>query len=193
MKDIKLAIGMVSAGSVKTKTVFALCRMIKSLKYDFNFIIKEGAILHWNREHIVKAAIENNCTHLLFVDTDMYFEPDAIHRLLAREKDIVGVHSHAKTISSTTTVHMDAIKKSRIKIDHPDGFLTCDAVGTGFMLINLDVFKHISEPWFFWESNDKGELVTGEDYWFCEKARKAGFDVWVDLTIPIKHIGDYFY
>ena len=88
---------------------------------------------------------------------------------------------------------MDEKKKKRIKRDNPGGFTTCDAVGTGFLLINLDIFKKLKEPWFFWKTNEQGEVVEGEDYWFCRIAKEAGFEVWVDLTIKVGHIGDYIF
>lgn len=190
---MKLAIAMTTTGTIKSQTVFCMLRMIKQLKCDYAVFIKDGSILHYNREQLVKSAYDTGCTHILFIDSDMYFEPDAANKLIARNKDIVGVHYNLRKNPPTTTVHMDKIKKSRIKEDHPDGFLTCDAVATGFLLINMDVFKKVKEPWFFWKTDKDGEVVMGEDYWFCEKARKVGYDIWVDLTIPVKHIGDYLY
>ncbi len=40
-----------------------------------------------------------------------------------------------------------------------------------------------------------GDLVEGEDIYFCIKAKDAGFDTWVDhdLSKGIKHIGQYVY
>ena len=190
---MKLGIGMATTGQIKSQTVFSLIQTIKHLPVDFEFILKEGSILHYGREQIVKMAIEHKCTHLLFVDSDMSFGGDAVNRLIARNKDIVGVHYNRKGSPPTTTVNMEADKKARLKEIAPDGFTTCDTVATGFVLINLDVFKKIDHPWFFFESDKEGELTRGEDYWFCDKARKAGYDIWVDLTIPVKHIGDYLY
>lgn len=187
---MKLAVGIPNSGSIRTLTVFSLIQALKQLDCEYDLIFKEGSILHWNREYIVKLAIERGCTHVLFVDSDMAFEKDTITRLIDKNKDIIGVHYNLRKDPPTTTVHMDKEKKARVAIDHPDGLLTCDAVGTGLLLVNLDVFKKLSHPWFFWESDGNGEVVMGEDYWFCKKAREAGFDVWVDLTIPVKHIGD---
>lgn len=189
----KIAICVISAGLIKSQTAFALMRMIRDFPCEYDLFFKEGSIIHWNREMVAGLALEKGCTHVLFVDSDMFFEADAVSRLLARDKDIVGVHYHLRKSPPTSTVHMDIEKKKNVVRDNPDGFLTCDAVGTGFVLIKTDVFKKLSHPWFFWESDEKGEVLTGEDYWFCRKAREAGFEVWCDLTIEMKHIGDYLY
>src|SRR3990167_225992 len=75
---IKLAIGMPTGGFIKTQTVFCLTALLKTLPFEYNLIFKEGSILHWNREFIVKTAFDLGCTHLLFVDSDMSFEKDAV-------------------------------------------------------------------------------------------------------------------
>lgn len=180
---IKLAIGIPNTGTIKTMTAFSLLRALKEFPHEYKIICKEGSILHANREHIVKRAIEEKCTHLLFLDTDMYFESDAIVRLLKRDKDIIGADYNTRAVPTHSTV-VNA-KKGQLT--------TCESVATGFLLIKLAVFKKLSHPWFFWESNDKGEVVTGEDYWFNRKAREAGYKIWVDKTIIVKHIGDYAY
>ena len=33
------------------------------------------------------------------------------------------------------------------------------------------------------------EGMIGEDFLFCDRARDAGFEVWVDPTIKLGHIG----
>jgi len=189
---MKLAIGVPNTGIIKARTVSSLIAMSRALTCDYVFLFKEGSVIHWNREEIVKEAIKQNCTHLLFVDSDMYFEPQSANQLIARKKYIIGVHANRRSLPLTTTVIMSEEKKLRLKELAPDGLTTCDSVGTGFMLINLDVFKKIKKPWFFWE-NKEGELGMGEDFWFCERAKEAGYEIFVDLSVPMKHLGDYLY
>lgn len=190
---IRLGIGIPNCGTIKSQTVASLVGMVRTLPYPNALLMREGSVLHSNREEIIMRAIEMNCTHVLFVDDDMIFEKDAVVRLVERDKDIVGVHYNCRKFPLTTTVHMDKKQKEKINWEKPEGFMSCEAVGTGFMLINLKVFKKLQHPWFFWKSNEKGEVVEGEDYWFCRIAREAGFEVWVDLNIPIKHIGEYIF
>jgi len=184
---IKLGIGIPNVGSIKAQTAFCLTRMLKDFPYDYDVIFKEGSILHWNRESIVKKAIELKCTHLLFIDSDMYFEKDVVLRLLKHNKDVIGVAYNLRKLPSVTTIKMPRGEKLKGKLTK------CDAVGTGFMLINLKILKRLEHPWFFWETDNHGEVVTGEDFWFCRLVRSRGYSVWADLTIPVKHIGDYAY
>lgn len=175
---IKLAIAIPNMGAIKSQTVFCLCRMLKDFPYDYTVLFKEGSVLHWNREELVKRAVEAKCTHLLFLDSDMSFEKDAVLRLLKRKKDIVGADYRTRKLPGENTAQL-LLGKGELR--------EAEAVATGFMLINLKVFQKIKTPWFFWGENE------GEDHWFCRKAREVGVKVWCDLGVKLKHIGDYAY
>lgn len=185
MSDYKIGIGIANTGSIHIDTTFCLLRMLKGFPYDYDVILKRGSILHYNREEIVKTAIKNGCTHLLFLDTDMTFGKDAVQRLLERKKDIIGVRTFTKKEPSLPIAFLEEGQTGDLQ--------RAISVGTGFMLIDLKVFEKIKEPWFFWKTNDKGEVLEGEDYWFCRRAKEEGFQVWCDLSVPIGHIGDKIY
>ena len=182
---MKLAVATPSTGTIKTKTVGSLIAMCKNLPFEYYFLSHEGSIIHHMRERLVKKAIELECTHLLFVDSDMQFEKDAVMRLIERDKDILGADYNRRKLPLESTA---------VLLGDGEGDLReAVSVGTGFMLIKLSIFDFLPEPWFFWESNQSGELVTGEDYWFCRLARKHGFEVWADLSVKVLHCGDYLY
>lgn len=185
MSDYKLGIGIANSGSIHIDTAFSLIRMLNSFPYDYDVIFKRGSILHYSREEIVKAAIKLNCTHLLFVDTDMVFQGDAVLRLLERNKDIIGVQYNTRKEPTMPTAFM--------KEGQTGDLQEAISVATGFMLIDLKVFKDIKEPWFFWKSDENGQVLMGEDYWFCDKAKEAGYKIYCDLSIPVGHIGDKIY
>lgn len=178
---IKLAIAIPNTGTIKAQTAFALCRMLKDFPYDYDVLFHEGSMLHVMRERLMQKALDLKCTHLLFVDSDMSFEKDAVTRLLKRKKEVIGVSYNKRKLPVETTIQGPA--------KWPNTTITsADSVGTGFMLIDLKIIKDLKKPWFFWGQNGESE-----DFWFCRLAREAGFKVWVDLTIPVGHIGDYVF
>lgn len=187
MSNIKIGIGIPNGGSIKTQTVLSLLKVLKNIKYKYEVYFKEGSILHWNRESIVMGAIKDKCTHLLFIDTDMSFDGIVLDRLLSHKKDIVGVHYNQKKFPLRTTL----IPKK--EINDSEVLIECDSVGTGLVLIDLKVFEKMSHPWFFWEANEDGSVKTGEDYWFCRKARELGYSVWADLSLQVKHWHEFAY
>ncbi len=194
MKDFKLSIGVPTYGTIKTKTFISIVKFIKSVDFDVPVITQTGSYIQDNRETIVETAIERGMTHLLFIDHDMVFEPQAVESLVNRNKDIIGAPFSLRTTPSDpfATVKKEDPHGNKIWEEQGD-LIKCCAVGTGFMLINLEVFKKIKKPWFQLEYDDKGELQYGEDMSFCRKAREAGFDIFCDTTVKLGHLGDFQY
>jgi hypothetical protein len=56
-------------------------------------------------------------------------------------------------------------------------------------MIHMSVFDRLAKPWF--TTRVEGEKLLGEDYYFCEQVRAAGFEIWCDgdLSRDIGHIG----
>lgn len=87
-------------------------------------------------------------------------------------------------------------KAYNIIVKMPREKMLCRALGTGFMLIKMDVFKHLPRPLFFFRPkvlNNEEVGVIGEDIWFCDLARAYGYNIWSDPTIPIRHVGIQYY
>lgn len=57
--------------------------------------------------------------------------------------------------------------------------------GTGCMMINLEIFNHIEEPWFL--TTQTAEHRETDDLYFCKKVAAAGFELWIDGGILCHH------
>jgi glycosyltransferase involved in cell wall biosynthesis len=64
-----------------------------------------------------------------------------------------------------------------------DTLIEADALGTGCMLIKREVLETVGSPWFKCHDGSAG----GEDFYFCEKAKEAGFEVWGDFSVQCNH------
>ena len=182
---------MATMGTVKTKTMFSVAQLIK--KYpDSNLVTWEGCNVHQARINIVKEAQKGDCTHLLFVDSDMVFKPETVEKLLGYDKDIVGADYNMRELPLKSTVKIHDKQGNQIFEPSTDKLYECVAIGTGFMLIKMEVFKKLTYPWFFYEQ-DRNEMTMGSDMWFCNKAREFDYQIWADPTLAVGHIGDYIY
>jgi len=93
-----------------------------------------------------------------------------------------------------------------------DGFVTAQYAGTGFMLIRRSCAEkmiaaypetkyrsaHIGEPpsenrynLFDCVIDPENGIYLSEDYTFCQRWRKLGGKVWLDLRSRLKHVGTY--
>lgn len=178
---MKILVGVSVSEYIKSRTVATLISLAKKYPH-LDFSIKQGCLVHKNRNDLAKEAISRDYTHLFFVDADMCFSPVVLDRLLERNKDIIGANYYRRNPNKESVV--DFIE---------DGELTkCNSIGTGCALIKTEVFKKMSYPYFAFQDSDLEEEV-GEDIYFCKKAQKLGYEVWVDTTMQIGHIGEYIY
>lgn len=173
-----------------------------SKKIDFHIVVAErGFTIAENRNYSVVQAQKNESDYLLFVDDDMTFPEDTLERLLEHKKMVIGVNSYSRCLPPSSTVglmnekgeymHPDKYPPFEMKI--PNKLFKAYFVGAGVMLVDVKVFKKLSKPYFYFETNADGQITNGEDGLFCDNVRKIGFDVWCDPAIPIGHIGDYEY
>ena len=73
----------------------------------------------------------------------------------------------------------------------PDGqMVEADVVGAGALLIHRRVLERLPDPWFkfTYEGRDNDEGVS-EDFYFCKKAKEAGFTIIVDTAVQCPHDG----
>lgn len=189
--EIKVVVGMPSTEMMKAKTAHAIGALIlHSSDKIIDFLLIQSCDIASSRTWLAKQAVEKGATHLLFIDSDMLFPSDTLDQLLAREKDIIGVeYNKRKFPLETVTAYMPDVEKSETEP------FKVGIAGTGIMLINTEVFKNpnMDPNWFSFGRNAKGENVIGEDGWFCNTARDAGYDVWVDPVIKTVHLGEYGY
>ena len=77
-----------------------------------------GCDLIGARNGLVKEAIARKGTHILFVDSDMYFPPDAIKKLVEQDRDIVGASYNFRSLPlKSTAFPLDKIDPARIGAD----------------------------------------------------------------------------
>ena len=184
-------IGIGCQSEVKSPTAHSIaCAIIGAKGVVSDVLMRQGGDIVSARSWLVQEAINKGATHLLFVDSDMQFPPNTIPKLLAHKKEIVGVEYFKRKLP-LEPVFKVLEPPSKTKI-YKAGY-----VGTGLLLIDLSIFSEnqkplpLAKPYFNFGRNNKGEVVIGEDVWFCNTARDAGLEVWIDPTIVVGHIGDY--
>ena len=141
---------------------------------------------------------------LWFVDTDMVFQPQLMHQMVARavEHDvkILGALCVILTadgviptlfIDSPTTV-------TQVMLDWaPNQLAEVAATGTGCLLIHRSVLQQMFDQsggstncWFGFDirfGDDGSEWALGEDVSFCLRAGEQGHKVYVDTTAHVGH------
>ncbi len=159
------------------------------------------------RNLLVQDFIESDADYLMFIDSDINFEPDDILRLMAwaqdTKKGIVAGVPRVRDIQKTYIADLDHDDNGDLTMNGM-GLVRATRVATAFMLIRRDLVTTMIAAHPDWTYFDKRcgknvpalfdfklteEGYIGEDFLFCDRARELGFEVWVDPTIALGHMG----
>jgi hypothetical protein len=146
---------------------------------------------------------------LIWIDGDVDFELDDIEKLRNSNKDIIaGVYPFKGHPEMTFDPLYD---NQEIIFGDKGSVYQVHCVATGFLYTKRKVYETMVEnlqlplcntsfdcpayPWFrpnIWVENGNNYYL-GEDFSFCKYAQQSGFNIFIDSTIKLKHIGRYAY
>ena len=156
----------------------------------------QGSTIWQQRHQLIQLALEDESTHLLFLDCDQTFPPSTLRRLLFHRKAIAACNIATKQIPSIPTARklVNGTPMPVFTTPESKGIERVWRIGTGIMLVDLSIIDALDEPWFKVSSSDEGEHY-GEDWWFCQQVEKAGFHIYIDhdLSWQVGHIGNLVY
>jgi hypothetical protein len=159
------------------------------------------------RNLLAQDMIESGCDYLLFIDSDINFEPEHILRLMAwagdPKKSIVAAVPRVRSENKVYIADLDYDDNGELTMNGM-GLVRGKRVATAFMLIRREVFTEMVEAHPDWTYYDKRsdrmvpclfdfklteEGYIGEDFLFCDRARELGLEVWIDPSIKLGHMG----
>jgi len=156
------------------------------------------------RDVMVTEAIKAGMDYIFFLDSDTHpLDRDMILKLVAMDVDIASGLYFAKKEGPKYPAAWQKIGEGRwspIKADNK-GIVSVDAVGMGCCLIKIEVFKKLAPPWYYWTHSrinpktgvffEEKEAMS-EDFHFCNKARAAGYEIFVNMDLKCKHEGSFY-
>lgn len=149
-----------------------------------------GSEVAMQRQQLVDEALQTDCTHILWLDSDMKFPTNVLEALLSYDKDII-----ACNYSTRVPPHRPVAFKTQHDLDervfNTTGIEEIFAIGMGCMLVKREVYENMSRPHFSVTWNEGYTNLVGEDVYFCTKANEAGYTVWLEneLSQKIAHVG----
>lgn len=157
-----------------------------------------GSLISKSRNLCAERAVREGWTHLLFIDTDQTFPITTPNQLFSHRLPIVACNIATKKIPPQRTACLrpkvgQAHRLARQPM-RTTGLEKVWRVGCGIMLIETEVFRRVPRPWFHFGWDEDNEL-TGEDWYFLEKAESFEIPVYVDhdLSAQVGHLGTYNY
>ena len=223
-KQIKLFIATPAFGhQVTTNYMNSVMRFVSTqhprIQVSTAIHLQSGmALVTQARNNCVASFMKSDCTHFLFIDADIGFEPEAIFRLLEKDEEVVltpyPVKGYGANGSLQFIVHFP--DPQNVKIDN-DGFIEITAGPTGFMLIKREVFEKLAKAYpdkktvnkqlvgnkvetmdnnwytFFETGVDPKNGYLGEDICFCKLWTDIGGKIYGDAKTSLSHFGSHSY
>jgi hypothetical protein len=165
------------------------------------------------RSRMATAALADGFEELMWIDSDIVFDPADVDKLRRHELPIVAGIYAAKGRDMFICTPLESTRE--ITFGRGGGLLEVKYVGAGFLFTRRSVYDAIEAhyklprcdadphlrdgdrdpgivPYFLPLIADGRHFLT-EDYSFCDRARGCGHKVMTDTTIRLAHIGSYGY
>jgi hypothetical protein len=182
------------------------------LTWSLEHMVNESLVQRARNGLCAKLMSNPAITHMLFIDADIGFDPESIIKLIVYDKDIISGAYPKKALPIAYNVNLER----QTKVQGP--LYTAYTVATGFLMFKRQVYQalldaypderyvddvglgHQYEPWLanifaVYVDQDKNSQaykhLLSEDWAFCIRAKKLGYDLWVDSTIKLDHHGAY--
>lgn len=190
-----ILIGVPTMGTIPIKVAASLGMVEKKYGKDVDIIYTRNSLVYNARDTILREAVRNG-SDLLFIDSDIYFTIEGFERLLSHKKPIVSGLYFQKSPERLPVAYKKVRPRTLFHLpitDHIteiEPFMEVEGAGLGFCLIRNEVLRAMDSDRINPFEPYKG---LGEDFSFFYRCRKKGYKVYLDTTIPLKHLGEYEY
>jgi hypothetical protein len=170
-------------------------------------VFRGASAIDQARSMMVHDALKDGFTELLWVDADIAFEPSDVDLLLAHDKPFVCGIYPKKGVRALTCHVMPGTRE--LVFGEEGGLVEILYAAGGFTLVRSAVYAEVKEklalpvcnaqfgmplvPFYqpMVKQTEAGAWYLAEDFAFSERARQAGFSVYADTRIRLRHIGRY--
>lgn len=155
-----------------------------------------------SRNFCVDLFLKSNCNDLVFIDSDLEFDEDAILKLIEYDKDVVAGAYRYKKSEEEYTVNLDFSRNNNCK-EEETGLVYVEKAPTGLMRIKRKVFEDmikeyemIPDEQGIYSFFDTGMRYApedinwwGEDTYFGKRFKEMGGIIMVAPNINFTHYG----
>jgi len=186
------------------------------INFSVDTMVNESLITRGRNSLVAKFMDNAAATHIMWIDSDIGFEPEHIFSLLLHNKDVIGGLYPKKTlpIDYVININPEAVgENGQIKV--VNNLIPVSRIGTGFMMVARNVFEKMAvaypelkfknnigldpkfDKWMytFYDTgiNPDTREYASEDWNFCDKWRSLGGEIWADVTVKLDHSGYFRY
>jgi hypothetical protein len=206
-----------------TEWMMSILKLLNSAKetglnMSFYPIFFESLVSRARNAAVAHFLEDEENTHLLFIDSDIIFEPEDVYRLIQAEKDVIAGMYPKKYIV------WDRLKKdpNAERVDFPiggeikvteDDYIESGYLPTGFLMIKRKAILKLIEQhpelkykndidgymggednfYNLFNAGIRNGIYESEDWGFCSLWKESGGQVLIHPDINLKHVGWHEY
>lgn len=169
-------------------------------------LFRQNSLIYDARNLLSLTAIENNFDRVLWLDSDMMFQPDTLKKLhqdMDRLKADMVTGIYFKRHDDALPVIYDELDvpgtdESGKPVKHIHEFTTYPrndtfrVKGCGFGCV-LTTTKLLRDVWQAFGPAFAPYTWAGEDIAFCHRVNQLGYDIFCDSSVSCGHIGQFVY
>lgn len=173
----------------RVHAVYAAGLLSAAVEHHLTWRCLNGTGLMRQRNQLVTLFMASDCTHLLFVDSDIAWDGSGVQALLDTGKDFVGGTYCRKSTANVLTANL---------LPNAEGELVeATHVGTGFLLVTraavAKMLEHFAADTYTTGGQQHVALFQQnihegtEDLSFCRRWREVGGQVWMHTGVVLPH------
>ena len=190
---MRILIATPTSRFIENETFYSIYKQNVPEGVELDFMFTTNYAVDTGRNILARYAIEHEFDYIFWVDADIVLPEDALEKLISHNKDIVSGSYAMKALGKAIPIAMirtSMNKYASIRIDSylgHKGLIKLDCIGFGCVLTKVEIFKKMKTPYF------KYTETLGEDAYFCRRAQKLGYEIYIDNTILCGHKGEISY
>ena len=192
-KRKNIFIGIPTTGDIKVALAKWILEIVKNPDYYFDVFITGKSTIEHNRNLICRAFLKSKSEWLLTIDSDVC-PPLNICDILDNGKKIIapinfvwkawGLSPLISTVNPNGRGYVITDPEIANSKEH---LVEVDGTGTTCLFIHREVIEKMEPPYFMFGYDKEGAISLGEDYSFCQKAKKLGYGIWIDKRYMTDH------
>lgn len=186
---MNLLIAIPTLDFIHSEFVKCLVKLLDELKdVRHEVCIVSGTLVYVARDKLASKAVNEGFTHVLWLDSDMIFQPSIYEDLTDTRKEFVSGIYHARRPGYMSCIFKscsDINKLERFE-EYPNDTFQIEGCGFGCVLMSVEILKDVFRHYGTCFCPEKD---FGEDIAFCNRARALGHTLWCEPTVRLGHIG----
>lgn len=189
---MRLLVAIPAGDLVPVPFLQSLVRLAQQLERDgvpYEVAIESGSLVYMARDRLARKAMAEKFTHVLWLDSDMVFEPSIVEDLQFCGQDFVtGIAcGRRKPFCSPLykDIRLEYLTRWQRK-DYPSEPFEVAGCGFACVLIKTDILQAVIRKY---NTAFTPFVQYGEDIAFCKRCAELGIKIYADPHVKLGHIG----